>query len=162
MDVLLWNQCCLNFNHYLLKKNYISEMHMRFNTLQLLPLYKFYCLFSNSAKIIYFNKKFMHCQGMVFQNIGPSKIFYININISLYSRYIITWYGQLLLFIKWLHRSPWYRGSVYSWSPFQPSWIWVYLMKKGEGFTWWEMAGAGRERGAIWEQQSSGLSGQLY
>lgn len=128
---------------------------MHFNTLQLLSLYKFYCLFSNSAKIIDFNKKFMHCQGMVFQNIGPSKIF-LYINISLYSRYIITSYWQLLLFIKWLHRSPWYRGSVYSWSPFQPS------MQKGEGFTWWERAGAGRERGAIWEQQSSGLSGLLY
>lgn len=119
-------------------------MHMHFNTLQLLSLYKFYCLFSNSAKIIHFNKNFMHCQGMAFQNIGPSKIFFY-INISLHSRYIITWYWQLILSIKWLHRSAWYRGSVYSWSPFQTSWIWVYLMQKGEGFTWWEMAGAGRQ-----------------
>lgn len=75
-------------------------MHMRFNTLQLLPLYKFYCLFSNSAKIIDFNKKFMHCQGMVFQNIGPSKIF-------LYKHKYFTLFkihNYLILTITFIHK----------------------------------------------------------
>lgn len=76
---------------------------MHFNILPLLPLCKFYCLLSNSAKVNPFNRKIYVLQLYVFQNAGLSKIFsffQINVSILLYSRNT-----EVLLIIPFIHKN---------------------------------------------------------